>query len=334
MGILGGMDQVRPGPERDAWLAYLDSLGPSDHRPSFVEWQQIGSPGPGGQQAAPSPPPGWYPDPSGESGTRWWNGSEWAEPPAPPPPRRSAPKPPPPTSAYSTAPKPPRGVSPEAAELQRQNDESSPGRTLLKVGGIAAGVLVVFAILGAIVGDPNDENSDDAAPATTAAPVTTAPTGSVEEEETSTDAQCDGIAAGMHSELEGAAEAAAIEDTFTAAERWAFAAVLYDDAYNAGCDWAEERTGETWQYPAVGGMEDLGKITLYATETSGFTGPVPTAIDLIDSFAGEGNCFALQQEFDSWVNLAADIAQEPDFRLRAALYGLYVAEAQIQVGCV
>jgi uncharacterized protein YxjI len=39
---------------------------------------------------APPPPPGWYPDPAGSGGTRWWNGQGWTEhvqaPSAPPPP--------------------------------------------------------------------------------------------------------------------------------------------------------------------------------------------------------------------------------------------------------
>ncbi len=39
----------------------------------------------------PSPPPGWYPEPAGGGGTRWWDGQGWtdhvqpAPPPAPPP---------------------------------------------------------------------------------------------------------------------------------------------------------------------------------------------------------------------------------------------------------
>jgi uncharacterized protein YxjI len=46
----------------------------------------------------PSPPPGWYPDPAGGGGSRWWNGQGWTEhvqpAPAPPPPPPAAPPPP------------------------------------------------------------------------------------------------------------------------------------------------------------------------------------------------------------------------------------------------
>ncbi|MBN1091466.1 DUF2510 domain-containing protein [Blastococcus sp. TML/M2B] len=40
----------------------------------------------------PPPPPGWYPDPSGATGTRWWDGQGWTEhvqQAAPPPPAAS-----------------------------------------------------------------------------------------------------------------------------------------------------------------------------------------------------------------------------------------------------
>jgi uncharacterized protein YxjI len=47
----------------------------------------------------PPPPAGWYPDPAGTPGTRWWDGRTWTEhvqqaapPPPPPPPPPSAPQ--------------------------------------------------------------------------------------------------------------------------------------------------------------------------------------------------------------------------------------------------
>jgi uncharacterized protein YxjI len=42
----------------------------------------------------PPPPPGWYPDPAGGAGTRWWDGQAWTEhvqQPAPPPPVQATP---------------------------------------------------------------------------------------------------------------------------------------------------------------------------------------------------------------------------------------------------
>jgi uncharacterized protein YxjI len=59
----------------------------------------------------PPPPPGWYPDPSGSGGNRWWNGMDWtdhvqhAAPPSQPVP------PPPPPVAQATIPPPPPGAA-------------------------------------------------------------------------------------------------------------------------------------------------------------------------------------------------------------------------------
>jgi hypothetical protein len=46
--------------------------------------------------STPAPPPGWYPDPAGHGGSRWWNGQTWTDhvqPATPPPPSPPAPPP-------------------------------------------------------------------------------------------------------------------------------------------------------------------------------------------------------------------------------------------------
>jgi uncharacterized protein YxjI len=61
----------------------------------------------------PPPPPGWYADPAGSGGTRWWDGQGWTEHvqrPAPPPPPPSVAAPPPPP------PPPPVGAGPSLYE--------------------------------------------------------------------------------------------------------------------------------------------------------------------------------------------------------------------------
>jgi Domain of unknown function (DUF4352)/Protein of unknown function (DUF2510) len=84
---------------------------------------------------APSPPPGWYPDPSGAPGQRYFNGRDWTEH------RAAAPLPPPP-------PQPPKKSK------------------LPIVLGVGAAVLVLLFIIGSISGG---ETSDTTAGTTSSA---------------------------------------------------------------------------------------------------------------------------------------------------------------------
>jgi uncharacterized protein YxjI len=59
----------------------------------------------------PPPPPGWYPDPSGSAGTRWWDGQAWTE-----HVQQAAPSVPPPPSAPVSPPPVPQGAGPSLYE--------------------------------------------------------------------------------------------------------------------------------------------------------------------------------------------------------------------------
>ena len=72
----------------------------------------------------PPPPPGWYPDPSGAAGTRWWDGQGWTEhvQQAAPPPSSSLPPAGPPAGGPSLYEQPVLLVNQKTKLIELTND--------------------------------------------------------------------------------------------------------------------------------------------------------------------------------------------------------------------
>jgi hypothetical protein len=93
-----------------------------------------------------SQPPGWYPDPSGAPGQRWWDGTQWGGP-------------------FGQSP-PPVGPSPGSPNPWQRF------RALPKAAQVVSWVVVVFVamgIIGSIGGGGDDDDEDDVATATNSA---------------------------------------------------------------------------------------------------------------------------------------------------------------------
>jgi hypothetical protein len=106
----------------------------------------------------PGAPPGWYADPAGGPGQRWWDGYAWTEatvlpsvPPPPPPPTSSAYSsgPPPPPPIYAT-PQPWVPAARDARDLVADELRISPlGRIAIAFPGVSALANLIFMVSSA-----------------------------------------------------------------------------------------------------------------------------------------------------------------------------------------
>ena len=99
------------------------------------------------QSGYPGAPPGWYPDPAGGSGQRWWDGYAWTD-------TVVVPQLPPPPQAW-TAP-PPQGAPPWSAASERLHAYNTSGfvaaeLTMAPAARVALGVPALAGILVLLV---------------------------------------------------------------------------------------------------------------------------------------------------------------------------------------
>ena len=79
----------------------------------------------------------------------------------------------------------------------------------------------------------------------------------------------------------------------------------------------------TWTYPNLDGQN----VTAVESDSTGFTGGVPTPVSIIDGAAGD--CAALQTELAFWLSQLDD----PDIGERASAYAQYALDVGARNSC-
>jgi len=98
----------------------------------------------------PGAPPGWYPDPAGGPGQRWWDGYAWTDATVQPEVAPSPPPPPPPPQPQSSVPAPPGTypywvqAPPNAADLVRREEAMTP---TARIAVLFFGLNIVVALI-------------------------------------------------------------------------------------------------------------------------------------------------------------------------------------------